>query len=186
MNMTVITDEVQHRELEKPGVQLVRAREQKGYSQEYVAGRLHLRVRIIELLEADDYEHMPEPVFIKGYLRAYAKLLGIPSDPLLALYNSMHITERKVEKALWQMKRETHKGEQIVRLLTGVIAVAAVVAIAFWWQNNKDNQQFIPLKNTQILVEENKADLKLTDISKLHSVISPNKIEMSPMEAQGG
>ena len=71
----------------KPGAQLALVRAQKGYSLEYVAGKLHLRVRIIELLETDDYQNMPEPVFVKGYLRAYAKLLDVKYQPLLDNFN---------------------------------------------------------------------------------------------------
>lgn len=188
--MTVIIDEVQNRVHEKPGVQLARVREQKGYSQEYVAGKLHLRVRIIELLETDDYENMPEPVFIKGYLRAYAKLLGIDPEPLLEIYNRLHVIERKVEKALWQSKREINQRERLVRLLTGVIALGAIVSVALWWQKNKEGQQFIPLKDTQVMANETPAqaetEMKLTDISKLQSVVSPNKLDITPMEAEGG
>ena len=99
MNTTVIVDEIHNGTQEKPGMQLARVREKKGYSQEYVAGKLHLRVRIIELLEVDDYDQMPEPVFIKGYLRAYAKLLSVPAEPLLETFNSMYSSERKLEKA---------------------------------------------------------------------------------------
>lgn len=134
MNTTIAMDEVHEDNYEKPGMQLARVREKKGYSQEYVAGKLHLRVRVIELLEEDNYQQMPEPVFIKGYLRAYAKLLGIPAEPLLATFNSLHTTERKPEKALWQSKRESNKGERAVRWLTGIIAIAALVAVGIWWQ----------------------------------------------------
>src|ERR1700722_14689819 len=104
MNTTTIMDAIHNGTHEKPGLQLARAREKKGYSQEYVAGKLHLRVRIIELLEADDYDQLPEAVFIKGYLRAYAKLLGFQSDPLLAIFNNVYSSEQKSEKALWQYK----------------------------------------------------------------------------------
>ncbi len=66
---------------DSPGAQLAALREQHGYTAEYVASKLHLRVCMIERLEADDYQDMPEPVFIKGYLRAYAHLPGAPVPP---------------------------------------------------------------------------------------------------------
>ena len=66
-----------------PGVQLASIRQQKGYTVEYVANKLHLRVRIIELIENSEFNLLPEPVFVKGYLRAYSKLLGISPEPFL-------------------------------------------------------------------------------------------------------
>ena len=191
MNTTITMDEIHNGNQEKPGMQLAKVREQKGYSQEYVAGKLHLRVRIIELLEADDYEQMPEPVFIKGYLRAYAKLLDIPSEPLLAIFNSIYSTERKLEKAaLWQGRREPNKSERAVRLLTGVIAAAAIVAVGFWWQKNKDNQQFLPSKTTQVVAEvtpgKNESEIRLTDLSKMRAVLTPTLSQIVPVESNGG
>lgn len=192
MNTIAAMDEVQNDQHEKPGMQLARVREKKGYSQEYVAGKLHLRVRIIELLESDSYHQMPEPVFIKGYLRAYAKLLGISPDPLLAAFNSMHTSERKIEKALWQGKRETHKGERFVRWLTAMIAVGAVVAVGIWWQKNRDNQQIVATKAvpSEIPVTANKSesDINLTDLSKMQAMFSTSSDSgsLTPLEIHGG
>ncbi|ASQ45841.1 helix-turn-helix domain-containing protein [Legionella clemsonensis] len=190
MNTTIAMDEVQKDNHEKPGMLLARVREKKGYSQEYVAGKLHLRVRVIELLEEDNYQQMPEPVFIKGYLRAYAKLLGIPADPLLATFNIMHTPERKLEKALWQSKRESHKGERAVRWLTGLIAIAVLVAVGIWWQKNRDIQQIAISKNSQneTITKKNDPDIRLTDLSKMQAIFSSNSSagQLTPMENKGG
>ena len=74
MNTTKALDEQfeENHAIEYPGAGLARVREKLNISQEYIADKLHLRVAVIELLEADDYDNMPEPVFIEGYLRAYA------------------------------------------------------------------------------------------------------------------
>lgn len=192
MNTTVIMDEIHNSTQEKPGMQLALVREKKGYSQEYVAGKLHLRVRIIELLEADDYEQMPEPVFIKGYLRAYAKLLGVSPEPLLEIFNNNYATERKFEKALWQSRRESHTGERLVRILTGLIAVAAIVVAGLWWQKNKDNQQIFSAKSTPLMTEltvpKHESEIRLTDLSKMHSLLNPTNTssQITPMESNGG
>ncbi|MBA2656906.1 MAG: helix-turn-helix domain-containing protein [Tatlockia sp.] len=188
MNTTTIMDEIHNGTQEKPGFQLARIREKKGYSQEYVAGKLHLRVRIIELLEDDNYDLMPEPVFIKGYLRAYAKLLAVPADPLLEIFNSTYSIERKLEKTLWQSKRESNKGEQLVRILTGIIAIAAIVVVGFWWQKDKASQQLLSTKSNPVVVELAPAkaenEIRLTDLSKMNSLLNPSILseKISPRE----
>lgn len=188
---TLLINEIQNDAQEKPGLQLARVREKKGYTQEYVAGKLHLRVRIIELLELDDYDQLPEPVFIKGYLRAYAKLLGVRPEPLLETFNSTYLIERKLEKALWQSKRESNKGERVVRILTGIIAVGAILVVSFWWQKNKESQQSPSIKSTaaaELLPTKVENEIRLTDLSKMNALLNPSisTNQMSPMEISNG
>ena len=172
---------------EKPGAQLATERVKKGYTAEYVAGKLHLRVRIIELLEAGEYQHMPEPVFIKGYIRAYAKLLDMPAQPLLDTFNRLYSTERKLEKALWQSRRETNKAEHVVRWLTGVFALVVLVAVAMWWQTNKDNEKMFPTNVSRAEPAHNQVEteIRLTDLSKMRSLLSSTN-QSTALEKQGG
>lgn len=174
MNTTVTVDEIIDEGYTKPGARLATLRLQKGYSSEYIAGKLHLRVRIIELLEADDYQHLPEPVFIKGYLRAYAKLLGVPVQPLLDIFNSSYKSDRVSEKALWQSRRETNRAEHAIRWLTGFFAAMVLVAVAVWWYTNKDNERLFPesIRHADASPEKSETEIRLTDLSKMRSLLS--------------
>ena len=174
MTTTVLTDDVTEAVQNKPGECLAVIREQKGYSSEYVASKLHLRVRLIELLEADDYQSMPEPVFIKGYIRAYAKLLDVHPEPLLEMFHRLYKSERKSEKTLWQSRRETNKAEHAIRWLTGFFAVIVLSAVAMWWYSNKDNEALFPSAASRVDVSSNKSesDIRLTDLSKMRSLLS--------------
>jgi cytoskeleton protein RodZ len=62
------------------GAKLKQAREQQGLSVDDVAASLKLLPRIIDSLESDNYQALPEPVFIKGYVRLYAELLHLPTQ----------------------------------------------------------------------------------------------------------
>ncbi|GAA5335767.1 MULTISPECIES: RodZ domain-containing protein [Thermus] len=68
------------------GERLRRAREEKGLSLKEAAERLSLKVGVLEALEACRFEALPEPALVRGYLRRYARLLGLDPEPLLALY----------------------------------------------------------------------------------------------------
>lgn len=188
MNTTATTDETNSYSEDNPGSKLGRIREKRGFTKEYVAGKLHLRVKVIELLEADDYQQMPEPVFIMGYLRAYAKLLGVSPEPYIHTFNNQYTSlEKKPEKALWQSKRESNKGELIVRWVTGMVAVAAIIAISFWWQKNKEEEP-VYTENAKEIVKtasNTETEIKLTDLSKMQSMFS-SKSEDMPLEIQGG
>jgi cytoskeleton protein RodZ len=178
----------------QPGAELALIREKKGLTKEYVASKLHLRVKLIELLEEDNYDQMPEPVFIKGYLRAYAKLLSVSPEPYIATFNNIYKSEKKLEKTLWQSKRESNRGELVVRIITTMVAVSALVAIVFWWQNNKqehvvskDNQE---LKTTTLgsvqsntLPKTEGTVAPLTPLSKMQSMFSSQSKETSSEKA---
>jgi cytoskeleton protein RodZ len=181
-------DEIVEEAQTRPGAKLAAARMQQGYSTEYVAGKLHLRVRIIELLEADEYHNMPEPVFIKGYIRAYAKLLGVAPQPLLDIFNSIYTTtERKSEKALWQSRRETNKAEHAIRWLTGFFAFIVIAAVAIWWYTNKDNESLFPssISHSETSLSKSETEIRLTDLSKMRSLLSSHS-QSDTTEKKGG
>jgi len=67
------------------GEQLRMAREVKGLSVTDVAAQIRLAPRQIEALEADDMASLPELPFVRGFVRSYAKLLGLDAQPLLAV-----------------------------------------------------------------------------------------------------
>lgn len=176
MNTTVPVDENIDDMEAKPGERLALERQQRGFSQEYVAEKLHLRVRIIQLLEIDEYHSLPEPVFIKGYLRAYAKLLSIPTEPILDVFNRFYTPiERAPEKALWQSRRETNKAEHAVRWLTGFFAMIVLTAVAIWWYTNKDNERLFPanVSRADSTPSKSETEIRLTDLSKMRSLLSP-------------
>lgn len=197
MNTTVKMDEAETTINEKPGAYLATVRESKGYSPDYVARRLNLRVQLIELLEEDVYHKMPEPVFIKGYIRAYAKLLEISADPLLEAFNGFYTPQTKIQKTLWQKNRQTNKAEHAVRWLTIIFALSVITAVAVWWYNNKENEKLFPVEvsrreaatTTTAAVIGNRAETenRLTnDLLKLRSLLSSGKNQYSSIGNQGG
>jgi len=71
----------------KPGARLRHAREQRNLSRQHVADRLYLDVNVIQALENDDYDNLPSTIFVRGYLRNYARLLELPPDSILESYD---------------------------------------------------------------------------------------------------
>jgi len=171
---TTTLDEANLSEPVGPGAQLAAIRQQQGFTQEYVASKLHLRVRIVQLIDADEYERLPEPVFIKGYLRAYAKLLGVNHEPILTHYKSNYMIETRFEKALWQSKKEPIRAERLVKWLTLLFATGVLLALAIWWQQQQENVQMDTAsrsRSTQLALNE-KSEVRLTDLSKMQSLFS--------------
>ncbi len=62
---------------------LADARQAKGLSVSEVAEKLKLSGRQIEALEAEDYDRLPAAVFVRGFIRNYARLLDVPLAGML-------------------------------------------------------------------------------------------------------
>jgi cytoskeleton protein RodZ len=67
-----------------PGAQLAAYREARGWTVEQVASQLNLAPRQIVAIENDDYPALPGMPIVRGFIRAYAKLLKVDPAPLLA------------------------------------------------------------------------------------------------------
>lgn len=76
-----------------PGQRLRAAREALGYSPQDVAKRLRLHAVTIDDLEHDTFEEGLALVFVKGYLRAYAQLLNLNPDEIIAEFDSLGFQE---------------------------------------------------------------------------------------------
>lgn len=66
------------------GALLLAERRRQGLSLGDISRQLKLSVRQVEALERDDYDVFRSPVFVHGFIRNYAKLLGMQAGPLIA------------------------------------------------------------------------------------------------------
>jgi len=66
------------------GALLKAGREEKNLSVADVATKLKLTARQVEALEAEDLSHLPSPVFVRGFVRNYARLVDVDTDSLIA------------------------------------------------------------------------------------------------------
>lgn len=62
------------------------ARETKGLTLAEVQEETRISPRYLEALEAGDYQRLPTPTHVRGFLRNYARFLGLDPDPLLERY----------------------------------------------------------------------------------------------------
>jgi cytoskeleton protein RodZ len=67
-----------------PGKTLAAQREAMGWTVEQVADQLKLAVRQVIALEQGDYANLPGPAVVRGFIRAYAKVVKLDAAPLVA------------------------------------------------------------------------------------------------------
>jgi cytoskeleton protein RodZ len=80
-----------------PGAQLKAARERAGWSPQRLAGELCLPMDRLAALERDEHASFGGVVFVRGYLRRAASLLGVPPQELIAAFEACCSAERPTE-----------------------------------------------------------------------------------------
>lgn len=68
------------------GQRLADARVARGLSVAEVAAATRLRSTVIERIEAEQFERLDEPVFVRGYLKAFAQVVGLDPADVVAEY----------------------------------------------------------------------------------------------------
>jgi len=123
---------------DSPGKRLRIARQSQGMTQERVADELHLRPAIIEALERQDFTSLPEPVFIAGYVRKYAYLVGLDPESMVAAYGTPPVRARTNSTVARADRRQidgrrigaSHKTMGLIGV--GILILAGI--LTFLWQ----------------------------------------------------
>jgi cytoskeletal protein RodZ len=128
------------------GVTLQTRRLKNEWSIEDVAADLNLRTEVIEALEAGDYSNLPERTYVRGYLRAYARLLGIHEEEVLEDLPEIHRARGGLGSVLPVMGRAALRSAQNVPktavfkpaprnwVRATIWSVLVVILILFaWW-----------------------------------------------------
>ncbi len=116
-----------------PGTKLASARGSMGWTVEQVAAQLKLATRQIVALEADDYAALPEPAVVRGFIRAYAKILKLDAAPLVALI-ALDEGEAKSEQSA---NRESSAFPSKQKLIVfGVVFLVALLVLVFVFKRN--------------------------------------------------
>ena len=117
------------------GQQLAAARVARGLAVVDIAQTLKLGVRQVEALEAGDWQMLPGQTFIRGFVRNYARLIGIESAPLMAQLDD--VLEKPVSGLVVPASQQGamppaighgHKRDRAVILAGGVLVVLAALA----------------------------------------------------------
>ncbi|HEY6562659.1 MAG TPA: helix-turn-helix domain-containing protein [Polyangiaceae bacterium] len=74
--------------METVGQYLRRQRESKQMSLEEIARSTRVPMSSVERIESDQFDELPGEVFVRGFLKSYARSIGIPSDDVLARYTA--------------------------------------------------------------------------------------------------
>ena len=132
-------DEEHTNESTKPGQYLAYEREKKGFTIEDISGKLRLSPHIIRALEEEMHDKLPELVYVRGYIRAYCRLLRIDPVPVLDMYtaNLPQETDNFLEDL--SSNSPINERQQKYIIFFGSVAVISIflALVIGWWQENR-------------------------------------------------
>ena len=117
------------------GEQLRHTREQKNLSLADVASQLNLEARIIEAIEANDFESLPAATYARGYLRSYAKILNMDAEVILAAYNNEAPDPPEIIPEV-KHSSQTSSSDKPVKAFTYLVSLTLVILLAAWLYSN--------------------------------------------------
>lgn len=120
------------------GQRLRQARELAGLSVQDVASKLKMPARTIEALEREDYSQLGAPVFVRGQLRSYGRLLGLPPDILIETAGIAPVTPVELTPRTYTPKMQVI-GEQLARRAVYIVLTIALVVPVWLAMNAQGN-----------------------------------------------
>lgn len=79
------------------GERLCEERVRKGYSLEEVSKATKIRISFLLALEKGDYKKLPSGTYVHGFVRNYARFLGLPEKEILALFKRGYDEEKFIK-----------------------------------------------------------------------------------------
>ena len=123
-----------------PGDRLQAGRIEMGLSIEDVASRMHLSNDIVEAIEENNFNDITAPIFVKGYLRAYARIVSLDEDEMIQQYAEFYSDEDPPISSISNLTPEISTSDKRVKLITFLVIVGLSTLVATWWWNKYQAQ----------------------------------------------
>lgn len=164
-----------------PGNLLKEGRERAGMSTEDVASKLNLKHSFVVQIEENNFDHLPGPTFIRGYLRAYSKLIDLDADPVIAAFNTL-ATDAPVDakgnrsyKPVDTIRPQRNLSDPLIKYTTLIILAGIIGFSVIWWQSRNGGELS--------LMNFGQSDTVAVDTSDGETVLAPMNIPESAEES---
>ncbi len=146
--------------LANPGDTLRTARESKNWSLPSVAKQLNLSERSLAQIEAGDFSQLPGHTFARGYVRAYAKLLGLDQNRLVQQFDQHTGTDASGSSvnSLGHIDQPVRLSRSMVRFFTFILTLVIGVGAFLWWQDRSSRNESGPSVTALERIEVEAAD----------------------------
>ncbi|WP_214511314.1 RodZ domain-containing protein [Pseudomonas brassicacearum] len=166
-----------------PGETLRQARESNGWSLAEVALKLNLTVASLGNLEAGAFDKLPGHTFARGYIRAYAKLLGKDQTVLVQQFDQYTGSDAQGSSvhSLGRIEEPVRVSHTILRIVSLLLLIAVIGGGFVWWQDQASLRSKEPVAMNPEHVEVEGAD----GTTQIHPLDEPEDQAVVEGQAEG-
>ncbi|WP_415766605.1 RodZ domain-containing protein [Pseudomonas sp. ZB1P45] len=166
-----------------PGETLRQARESNGWSLAEVALKLNLTVNSLSNLEAGAFDKLPGHTFARGYIRAYAKLLGMDQTVLVQQFDQSTGTDSQGSNvhSLGRIEEPVRVSHTILRVVSLLLLLAVIGGGFVWWQD----QTSLRTKDLTSLSPEHVEVEGADGTTQIHPLDEPEDQAVAEGQAEG-
>jgi len=123
------------------------AREARGLTLSDVAEQIHIRSVYLNAIENEDWTAIGAPVYVRGFIRTYARFLALDAEDAVAMFNRYAPVERAVATAaLTSSDDRGGSGPSLWVLIGALVAVVLVGFVGYeYWQYLQGNTAREPI-----------------------------------------
>ncbi|PTU75264.1 helix-turn-helix domain-containing protein [Pseudomonas mangrovi] len=171
-----------------PGDSLREGREARGLSVAEAAVQLNLSVARLQQLEAGEFDKLPGHTFARGYVRSYARLLGLDPNRIVLEFDQFTGTDAAGSEvhALGQIEQPVRVAHSLLRLLSFVLLLA-LAGLGFYWWQERSTAPTDPLGQAPVHIEVEGADgrLQLHPLTELEDeALLAAEVDPLPMDSE--
>jgi cytoskeletal protein RodZ len=126
------------------------AREARGLTLSDVAEQLHIRSVYLNAIETEDWKAIGAPVYIRGFIRTYARFLGLDGESAIAHYNETVPAERPSQPSVAALTDDDDRsGPSLWAVIAVVVAIGVVGFVGYeWWSYAQGGGEREPVATT--------------------------------------
>lgn len=126
------------------GTWLRRQREAREVSLREIAEASKISLRYLEALEDDRFDVLPAPVFARGFLREYSKVVGLNPDEVVNTYLAAQKSDADEDEISAEIpvrgaRPQRDWGYGLLLSLAVVLLLGLVALLAFWAERRREN-----------------------------------------------
>jgi cytoskeletal protein RodZ len=183
----VVSENSQENTLKIIGAKLKQMREGMGFSAKDIADKLYITPSTISSIEMGDCDLKAVDVFTKGYIRSYAKLVGLPEDEIDAEFKRIGLKSADSELTAIQVKRPQQITLKDKRVKTTSYLIAGLIILLFliWWSVHHNDVNNDALITKPVAIEDHviPQDMNISSTSSdTSSQVNKNEVKVSQPE----
>lgn len=122
----------------KLGALLKEAREAHGLSIEQIAEQLHLRPSIVSDIEADDYANIASATYVKGYVKNYARIVGLDKEVVnAALAQYFPVADSPIMQSFSRKTTRQARDGRLMMVTYFIIFILLALLVLWWVQKSE-------------------------------------------------